>query len=422
MTSDARKEFFACLALRHTPGVGPRTWKAVLDHYGSAFEGLADAASWPGLRLANKRQAEACRREVWRTAAEVEYRAANTWRMQILPFTDPRFPDRLREIPDPPVLLYFDGDPSLLAAPAVAVVGARKCTDMGLAAARTISEELSKAGVAIISGLAQGIDRQAHLGGLSGIGSSVAVLGTGLDIPYPAQNRDVRRELRERGLIVSEFAPGIGADPKNFPFRNRIISGLSHGVLVAEAAHRSGSLITARLAGEQGREVFALPGPLGTPTFTGCHRLLKDGATLVETADDVLASLRYQFGQHLGELAGIRRETADAERGVGYGPEPASWETERKKSSPSASRLHVSLAIAPEKVVTPRPAPSRAEPPQLDEEERAVFGVLDGGEKVHIDAVGRALDWDSARVSRVLLVLELRGMVRQWPGMYYSEA
>ena len=159
--------------------------------------------------------------------------------------------------------LYVVGDVSLFKNPGVAVVGARECTPMGLEATGRISMQLSKSGITVISGLALGIDRQAHLGGLRGVGSSVAVLGCGLDVDYPQDNRDVRRRLGEKGLVVTEYGPGVRPRPEHFPIRNRLISGLALGVLVAEAAHDSGSLITARLAGEQGREVFALPGPIG---------------------------------------------------------------------------------------------------------------------------------------------------------------
>jgi DNA processing protein len=298
---DLQKEFFACLALRHTPRLGPKVWKPLLLHYESAFEAVRHAASWPA-ELAPRTMARACAAEVWRDKAEEEYRAAGRAGMTVITWFDARFPDALREIEDPPCLLYASGDLSLLKNPGVAVVGARECTALGLDAAGRISSQLSRIGITVISGLALGIDRQAHLGGLSGIGGSIAVLGCGLDVDYPYGNHDVRRALDTRGLVVTEFGPGVTPRAGNFPFRNRIISALSLGVLVAEAAHNSGSLITARLAGEQGREVFALPGPLGQPTFTGCHRLIKQGAALVESAEDIVEILRYDFARELAHI------------------------------------------------------------------------------------------------------------------------
>ncbi|MEF2144403.1 MAG: DNA-processing protein DprA [Desulfovibrionaceae bacterium] len=389
---DLNKEFFACLALRHTSRLGPRTWKRILEAYQSAYEAVRCAADWPTRKLANRSLAEAVTSEVWRADAEVEYRSTRMRRLDVVTWFDPRYPQRLREIADPPLLLYASGDASLLSAPSVAVVGARKSTEHGLATARRISEELSRMGLSVVSGLALGIDREAHLGGLVGVGSSVGVLGCGLDVNYPKGNADVRAELERRGCVVSEFAPGTPPDGNNFPHRNRIISGISLAVVVAEAAERSGSLITARLAMEQGRDVFALPGPAGQAAFTGCHRLIREGATLAESGEDILAELRFQFGP---ELTGLRN---------GQAPRRTSGLTSKVVS-------HVDQAVIP--------SVARLSPPD-DPEERAVFDLLDKEGQAHIDSLTRALDWESFRVSRVLLVLEMKGLVRQCPGMRYS--
>ncbi len=241
------KEFFSCLALRCTPGIGPKTWKKIFRHYSCAYKALADAGSWHERRLTGPKVARAAREEVWREDAEAEFKAAKARGMKVLTWFDPLFPERLRNIPDPPALLYYSGDISLLGNPGVAIVGARKCTEFGLKAAKRIGAELSSSGITVISGMACGIDRQAHLAGLEGVGSSIAVLGTGLDVRYPASNADLRRGLTEKGLIVTEYAPGVKPDANNFPHRNRIISGLSLGVLVAEAANKSGSLINISL-------------------------------------------------------------------------------------------------------------------------------------------------------------------------------
>jgi DNA processing protein len=204
----------------------------------------------------------------------------------------PAYPERLAEIPDPPVALYVQGRFELLSAPSLAIVGSRNATTQGLRDAEAFAEAVSNAGLAIVSGLALGIDAAAHRGGLRGRGSSVAVMGTGADRIYPARNRELAHQLASSGALVSEFPLGTSPRPGNFPSRNRLISGLARGVLVVEAAMESGSLITARRAVQQGRDVFAIPGSIHTALSKGCHRLIKDGAKLVECAEDILDELR----------------------------------------------------------------------------------------------------------------------------------
>jgi DNA processing protein len=204
---------------------------------------------------------------------------------------DTDYPAALLEIGDPPPVFYCMGRRELLALPAFAIVGSRNATPQGCADAEAFGAALSDAGFTIVSGLAVGIDAAAHRGGLIGACSSIAVVGTGLDRVYPARNRDLAHELAARGLVVSEFAVGTPPQKQNFPRRNRLVSGLSRGVLVVEATLSSGSLITARLAGEQGREVFALPGSIHSPFSKGGHKLIREGAKLVETAQDILDEL-----------------------------------------------------------------------------------------------------------------------------------
>jgi DNA processing protein len=201
---------------------------------------------------------------------------------------DADYPRLLLEIADPPPVLYLAGQRRLLGAVALAVVGSRTPTPQGLDNAEAFSRALSEAGMTIVSGLAEGIDAAAHRGALAGQGSTIGILGTGPDRVYPARNRDLAEAIRERGALISEFALGTRALPGNFPRRNRIISGLSRGCLVVEAAMKSGSLITARCALDQGREVFAIPGSIHSPLTKGCHALIKHGAKLVESAADIL--------------------------------------------------------------------------------------------------------------------------------------
>jgi DNA processing protein len=209
----------------------------------------------------------------------------------IVTLADDAYPRLLLEIADPPPLLYVRGRVDLLGAPALAIVGSRNATPQGLANAESFARAFSDAGLAIVSGLALGIDAAAHRGGLAGRGSTIAVLGTGADSLYPLSNRALGEDIAARGLLVSEFPVGTPPVTANFPRRNRLISGLARGCLVVEAAVSSGSLITARQAAEQGREVFAIPGSIHSPVARGCHRLIKQGAKLVESAADVLEEL-----------------------------------------------------------------------------------------------------------------------------------
>ena len=318
----------------------------------------------------------------------------------------PVFPAGSKEIPTPPAMLYVQGDVTLFRNPGVAVVGARECTRLGLETAGRVSVQLSKIGITVVSGLALGIDRQAHLGGLQGVGSSIAVLGCGLDVDYPADNFDVRAELNQRGLVVTEYGPGMRPRGGYFPVRNRIISGLSLGVLVAEAAHNSGSLITARLAGEQGRDVFAVPGPIGQPTFTGCHRLIKQGAALVESASDIVEILRYDFARELEDVP----DPLPPREGEGIDKSRAKVKKVRKPGGKKA---------AGGKTDRKRPSLADREAMGLSGDELQVLAVLDSVDKVHIDALGRELGWEPAAISRILLMLEMRGAVKQLPGMWY---
>ncbi|MDR4516771.1 MAG: DNA-processing protein DprA [Nitrosomonas sp.] len=216
----------------------------------------------------------------------------------VITFADNDYPSQLLNIADPPPLLYFKGRRELLNNPALAVVGSRNATPQGLSNAEAFAGSISNAGICIISGMALGIDTAAHRGGLQGNASSIAVVGTGLDIVYPAKNHSLAHKLAQDGALISELPLGTPAIGRNFPRRNRIISGMSRGCLVVEAALRSGSLITARQALEQGREVLAIPGSIHSPLSKGCHALIKEGAKLVESTQDILDELNYPVTQN----------------------------------------------------------------------------------------------------------------------------
>lgn len=213
----------------------------------------------------------------------------------ILTLGDCDYPSALLNTADPPILLYVKGRRDLLNATAIAIVGSRHATPQGISNAEQFSNALSDAGLCIISGMAHGIDAAAHRGGLRGFASSIAVVGTGLDKVYPAANRDLAHQLATQGALISEFPLGTPPLAANFPRRNRLISGMSIGCMVVEASLQSGSLITARLAMEQGKDVFAIPGSIHSPQSRGCHKLIKQGAKLVETAQDILEELSVQL-------------------------------------------------------------------------------------------------------------------------------
>ncbi len=220
----------------------------------------------------------------------------------LIVLTDPHYPKLLKQINDPPLVLYLLGDPELLHYPQLAIVGSRKPTPAGIKNAGLLAGQLAAQGLIITSGMALGIDAASHWGALKAKGYSIAVLGTSIDQVYPQRNRPLFHELKEKGIIISEFPLGTQAHPYNFPRRNRIISGLSLGTLVIEAALASGSLITAKLAAEQGREVFALPGSIHNLQAKGCHSLLKNGAFLVETSEDILFQLAPLLEHHYPQI------------------------------------------------------------------------------------------------------------------------
>jgi len=288
MNVDARAEAWASLQLS---GIAPRPLAELLRAFGSP-EAVLSAN--PAQRRAAVTQPTA---KAMGAAPDRE-RLARTLAWLALPdaslvaWDDPEYPGALLEIGDPPPVLYCLGRRDLLTRPALAIVGSRNATPQGCADAAAFAAALSATGLAIASGLALGIDAAAHRGALDHAGSSIAVVGTGLDRVYPARNRDLAHALAARGALISEFAPGTPPLPANFPRRNRLISGLARGVLVVEATLSSGALITARFAGEQGREVFALPGSIHSPFSKGCHKLIREGAKLVETAQDILDELR----------------------------------------------------------------------------------------------------------------------------------
>ncbi|GMQ87688.1 MAG: DNA-processing protein DprA [Gammaproteobacteria bacterium] len=364
------------LALHRTPGIGARSCRKLLSDYGSPSTLFHTAPA--------QLRAAGIRAESVDAIAHPDWESVDrdlTWLAEpgnrLITCLDPGYPALLKEIPDPPALLFVHGDPEYLNQPQLAVVGSRNPSHDGAALARDFSAHLACCGLTITSGLASGIDGAAHQGALQVGGGTVAVTGTGLDRVYPAQHRELAHRIAENGALVSEFPPGTLPLPGNFPRRNRIISGLSLGTLVVEAALRSGSLITARTALEQGREVFAIPGSIHNPLARGCHALIREGAKLVETGDHILEEL--------------------------------------------ASLVSLCLSQA-EDNTTPKTGADKSEnPAKLDAE---YFHLLDqmGYEPVSIDQLVQRSGLTPEQVSSMLLLLELEDFIASSPGGRYTRS
>lgn len=282
----------AWLTLSHTPGLGDTAFRTLLMAFGGPRQVLSASRAELARVVPERLAATLCAPASSQNALDAVAHWLTEPGNHVITLADAVYPQALLTIPDPPPLLYAKGRIELLNHDAFAIVGSRNATGQGVAHAEMFARTLSDAGLTIVSGLALGIDAAAHRGGLAGAASSIAIVGTGLDIVYPARNRDLAHELARAGCIVSEFTLGTAPVASNFPRRNRLISGLSRGCLVVEAALASGSLITARLANEQGRDVFAMPGSVHSPLAKGCHSLIKQGAKLAESAEDILEELR----------------------------------------------------------------------------------------------------------------------------------
>jgi DNA processing protein len=354
MNVDAPRDRLIALSL--LPFLTPNRTRLLLDHFDPARLGCnASASVFQALLSVTPEQAEQVRNPL--TVAARERVAALRDRVVVL--GDEAYPPLLREIIDPPLALHYRGDLSLLLRPAVAIVGSRRASPYGVNAASQLAREIAGAGIVIVSGGARGIDAAAHHAALEARGATIAVLGTGIDVVYPKANRGLFRCIEERGLIVSEFPPGTPPKPENFPMRNRVISGLARGTVVVEATTRSGSLITARMAVEQGRDVFAVPGPVFSAKSEGTHRLIQSGAKLVHDANDILEEF------------------------------------------PGGFRVTQTTAEEPE-------------PPLRD-----VLAVLSMDDGTHVDTVATRVGRTPALVAELLLQLELEGWIRALPGARY---
>ncbi len=341
-------------------GVGRVTFRKLIGHFGSAERALAagnrELAAVEGLPL---KVIEAIAENSWQEHAERELTRARDHGVRIVTAECPDYPDSLRKISDPPLILYVKGD--LRQEDGFAIVGTRRPTQYGLKVTRRIAAELARSGLTIVSGLARGIDTEAHRGALEAKGRTIAVLGCGIDVVYPPENRGLMQEITGSGAIVTENPFGTLPEAGYFPARNRIISGLSRGTVIVEATEDSGSLITAKYTLEQGRKLFAVPGNIASPNSRGTHSLIKQGAMLAEGSDDILRNL------------GIPKSVAGRRR-------------------------------------PPLPAMNR-------EESAVVRCVLD--DPKHIDLIMKESGMNAGMLNAVLVNLELKGLVKQLPGKYY---
>jgi len=398
MDAAQRMEFWASLALRHAQGLGLRSCKRLLDYFGNACEAVNKPRAWTAAKV---REDKAVRfaGASWRLHAQREWEGAHGLDAEILLWQDPRYPRRLKELPDAPLLLYCRGDMQLLQTPCVAVVGSRHCSQEGIAVTREIAGQLSAGGITVVSGLATGIDSEAHLAALQHAGGTVAVLGTGIDVIYPKSNARLFARIASEGLIVTEFMPSAPPDASHFPIRNRLISGLSLGVLIVEATHRSGSLITARLALEQNREVYAVPGSVFAECSAGCQELVRQGARAVFSAEDILRDLAPQlriYGSHISmpsAVAPTNKRDASRQRAA----QPASGAVSQPEMSP-------------------------AEPETPDGDFGRIVRALRTKGPCHVDELARHVELPVARLSALLVQLELQALVLRLPGMRYKAA
>ena len=356
--------------LKSVPGVGNLLGKRLIDHFKSP-KNVFQAPDEELLQVdgITGRHVTAIKNHKMPQWVEAELDLADRKGYQIVTLTDSNYPQLLYQIPDPPPFLYVSGrlDKSPVK---IAVVGSRNATGYGMTTTKALCTNLASLGLTIVSGMARGIDTAAHIGALAAGGKTIAVLGSGLEQIYPAANKPLFQRISEQGAVVSEFSLGTKPEGHNFPIRNRIISGMSLGTVVVEATKKSGSLITARLAAEQNREVFAVPGSIQSFKSIGAHTLIKQGAKLVENAQDIIEELSPMI--RFKESAGNDHPKSDADNSV-----------------------------------------------LLTADERQVYEAL-GPYPVHIDDLARTVSLGPGRLSSILLKLELDGLVQQTPGNFFT--
>jgi DNA processing protein len=374
-TASTDRSLRAWLGLTRVEGLGVRSAQKLVEHFGSpeaVYTASLSALESCGLP---RRVAENLRAGAGVSDSERQLEGAEKLGCRLVAFGSAEYPPLLKQIADPPLVLYVRGDVTLLARHAVAVVGTRRPSAYGSSVAHRLAADLASRQLVIVSGLARGVDSAAHRGALEAKGKTIAVLGCGVDVVYPRENKRLTDQILETGALVSEFPLGTSPQPENFPIRNRIISGLSLGVLIVEAAEYSGSLITARLASEQDREVYAVPGNITSAQSFGPNLLIKQGAKLVDNWMDVVEEFP----------PGVRAELLPIEK-------PS---LEGKEALPLFEPLHTA---------------------GLTPDQKAVYDQLRADEALFIDAILEQAGLPQPRVLSALLELEMSGLVRQLPG------
>lgn len=422
MDEEARTEYWASLALRHCTGLGARSCARLLRTFGSAYAAVQSRQRWREAGLTQKQAAEMATGS-WRVTARQEWDSVRHINAAILLWTDPLYPAPLRQLPDAPVLLYCQGDMSLLQAPAFAIVGSRRSTEHGRTVAAHMARCLSSCGVTIVSGMALGIDRVAHEAALGRIGRSIGVLGTGIDVMYPRGNKSVFDAMWEHGLLVTEFMPGAQPLPEHFPVRNRIISGLALGVLVVEAASRSGSLITARLALEQNREVYAVPGPALDSHCLGCQDLVRQGARPVFSAEDVLRDLADQLRPYgISQASLSEEEKSVQEQGDGVDPVTNKGETslDRRRTPAGACKQKGGVVIDDQPLQRKLLPLDAAEQLAPSDRRALLLDCLRQKGPMQADDLACTLAMPVSEMNAMLVGLEMLGQVHRLPGARYE--
>ncbi len=382
------------------PGIGTHTIRRLLAAFGSAEKSVAatsaELAQIDGLTPDVRQQLIDGRS---RAPLAQELELIEQHQCHIVTINDAAYPTLLKQISDPPVLLYIIGEFPLQNAPSIAIVGSRSPTEYGKTTSQQLSYQLAERGITVVSGFARGIDTCVHRGALEGGGCTVAVFGCGLSIIYPETNRTLAAEIIESGALISEFPMTMPPRGSNFPRRNRVISGLTLGTLVVEASERSGSLITARHAADQGREVFAVPGQIFSNVSRGTHSLINQGATLINSVDDLLDALPRDYTKALG----------------GESPEPTR-QTPPRMNQDSKRSDKAALLQSTRKGSTPPSQPTTNL--NLTPDEQTVLSAMDT-DSVHIDEITRVTQLPIGKVSSLLVMLELKGIVQQLPGKQF---
>ena len=399
------KETISLIHLNLIQGVGLKTVQVLRDVFGTAERALR--ATVDEFRKIDGLSPAMCDLLIQKPVLypiERELELINKYGCQVLTLYDEAYPQHLKEIDSPPLVLYIKGELTPEDSLSISLVGSRNAKDYGRKVSYRLSYQLAQRGLTVVSGLARGIDTSAHRGALEAGGRTIAVMGNGLSVIYPAANRDLVKKIETSGALISEFPVGVKPKPGNFPRRNRIISGLTLGTVVVEASNRSGALITARLAGEQGREVFAVPGEIFSELSAGTHRLINNGAKLINNVDDLLNELP----QHvLSQLQSSTSAPSESDIGTGSSQEPL------------IGKRNTKIASAQSPAEAQQPVQSTP-PPDLLPDEKTVFDAIEAPSS-HIDTIVRTTQLPIAQVSSVLLMLELKGIIQQLPGKQFAK-